>query len=115
MGSGDFVEQDVQLLCKQLFPVVKYFQFSSFSDIDHPSCLTRGVLCDLSQVSLVTNDYNLSACWFYWYNLNLLIELQFTHLQYLMVKFNLVFFKCFLPFCKTILRKKQLYLIYLDP
>ena len=77
MDSGDFVE-DVQFLCKQLFPVVKYFQFPSFRNIDHPSCLTRGVLCDLSQVSLVTNDYNLSACWFYWYNLNLLIELSST-------------------------------------
>ena len=78
MGFGDFVEQDVQLLCKQLFPVVYFYKFSSFNHTRHPSCLTRGLLCCLSQVSLFTNDYNLSACWFYWYNLNLLIELSST-------------------------------------
>ena len=77
MGSGDLVK-DVAKFCQEIFATVDVFKFDSFNDIDHPSCLARGLLLGLSQVSLLANNYNLSACWFYWYNLNLLIELSST-------------------------------------
>ena len=56
LNSKDFVEQEIQFLCKKPFPVVKYFRFQNFH-INHSSDLTRVLICGTKPVSLVTKYY----------------------------------------------------------